>query len=139
MLYKFPNHYNIQPYSWILPDQFEEFKQNYSNNENKLYIMKPTAASCGRRIQIISEMDYIEIKEKSIISIYIDRPLLINDKKFDMRIYVLVSSFYPLRIYFYKDGLARFATEEYSYNIEEAQLQNKFVHLTNYSINKKNI
>jgi len=82
--------------------------------------MKPTAASCGRRIQIISEMDYIEIKEKSIISIYIDRPLLINDKKFDMRIYVLVSSFYPLRIYFYKDGLARFATEEYSYNIEEA-------------------
>jgi tubulin polyglutamylase TTLL5 len=82
--------------------------------------MKPTAASCGRRIQIISEMDYIEIKEKSIISIYIDRPLLINDKKFDMRIYVLVSSFYPLRIYFYKDGLARFATEEYSYDIEEA-------------------
>jgi len=82
--------------------------------------MKPTAASCGRRIQIISEMDYIEIKEKSIISIYIDRPLLINDKKYDMRIYVLVSSFYPLRIYFYKDGLARFATEEYSYDIEEA-------------------
>ena len=101
MLYKFPKHYNIQPYSWILPDQFDEFKQNYSDNENKLYIMKPTAASCGRRIQIISDMEYIEIKEKSILSIYIDRPLLINNKKFDMRIYVLVSSFYPLRIFFY--------------------------------------
>ena len=82
--------------------------------------MKPTAASCGRRIQIISDVDFIEVKEKSIISIYIDKPLLINFKKFDMRIYVLVTSFYPLRIYFYQDGLARFATEEYSYDIEEA-------------------
>lgn len=63
--------------------------------------MKPTAASCGRRIQIISDVDFIEVKEKSIISIYIDKPLLINFKKFDMRIYVLVTSFYPLRIYFY--------------------------------------
>jgi hypothetical protein len=51
-----------------------------------------------------------------------------------MRMYVLVTSFHPLRIYFYNEGLARFATEDYSNDANV--LKNKFVHLTNFSINK---
>jgi Tubulin-tyrosine ligase family len=47
---------------------------------------------------------------------------------------VLVTSFDPLRIYVYKEGLARFATEEYA---QKGANGNKFVHLTNYSINKR--
>ena len=71
-----------------------------------------------------------------IVSCYIDRPLLIKSKKFDMRMYVLVTSFNPLRVYLYEEGLARFATEEYSN--DPKVLKNKFVHLTNFSINKRN-
>jgi hypothetical protein len=48
-----------------------------------------------------------------------------------------VTSFHPLRVYFYQEGLARFATEEYSN--DPKILKNKFVHLTNFSINKKNM
>lgn len=61
---------------------------------------------------------------------------MINSKKFDMRQYVVVTSFNPLRVYFYHEGLARFATEEYSN--DPKILKNKFVHLTNFSINKRN-
>ena len=39
-----------------------------------------------------------------------------------------------LQIFLYKDGLARFATEEYSTNINN---ENLFMHLTNYAINKE--
>jgi len=61
--------------------------------------------------------------------------LLINGVKFDLRLYVLVTSFDPLRIYIYKEGLTRLATELYK---PETSTSNKFAHLTNYSINKKN-
>jgi len=70
------------------------------------------------------------------VSAYIDKPLLIKSKKFDMRMYVVVTSYHPLRAYLYYEGLARFATEDYSN--DPRVLKNKFVHLTNFSINKKN-
>jgi tubulin polyglutamylase TTLL4 len=41
---------------------------------------------------------------------YLGRPYLINDSKFDMRVYVYVSSYDPLRVYIFEDGLARFAS-----------------------------
>jgi tubulin polyglutamylase TTLL4 len=41
-----------------------------------------------------------------------------------------------LKVYVYNDGLVRFATEKY--NLDPKKLNEKFVHLTNFSINKKN-
>ena len=73
--------------------------------------------------------------EPVIVSKYIDNPLLINGYKFDMRIYVCVTSYEPLRVYVFKEGLARFASEKYT--MKDAKT-NQFNHLTNYSINKKN-
>lgn len=55
--------------------------------------------------------------------------------KYDLRIYVLVTSFEPLIIYVHDKGMARFATKKYHY--DPKNLKHKFMHLTNYSINKK--
>lgn len=55
--------------------------------------------------------------------------------KYDLRVYVLVSSFDPLRVYVYNEGLVRFATEKYTLN--PTDLKKRFVHLTNFSVNKK--
>ena len=41
------------------------------------------------------------------------QPFLIDGFKFDLRIYALVTACDPLRIFVFKDGLARFATAKY--------------------------
>eukprot|EP00826_Nyctotherus_ovalis_P008383 TRINITY_DN12169_c0_g1_i2.p1 TRINITY_DN12169_c0_g1~~TRINITY_DN12169_c0_g1_i2.p1 ORF type:complete len:454 (+),score=85.57 TRINITY_DN12169_c0_g1_i2:235-1596(+) len=57
--------------------------------------------------------------------------------KFDLRIYVLVYGCDPYRIYMYKEGLARLATEKYTIP-KNANIKNAYMHLTNYAINKNN-
>ena len=46
-----------------------------------------------------------------------------------------MTSYEPLRVYVFKEGLARFASESYSTKLNK---NNKYIHLTNYSVNKKN-
>jgi tubulin polyglutamylase TTLL6/13 len=62
---------------------------------------------------------------------------LIDGFKFDLRLYVLINGINPLRLYLYKDGLARFATVPYEAP-SASNLSNMFMHLTNYAINKDN-
>ena len=74
-----------------------------------------------------------------VVSKYIGRPLLVDGYKFDLRLYVAVTSFEPLRAYIYDEGLARFSTVKYTndHADQPSHLSNPFMHLTNYSINKK--
>ena len=71
------------------------------------------------------------------MSKYVANPHLIDGLKYDLRIYVLVTSYDPLKVYLFREGLTRFATEKYSTNLNS--LKKRYVHLTNYSVNKRNV
>ena len=67
---------------------------------------------------------------------YIHKPFLIDNLKFDFRIYVIITGVNPLRIFIYEEGLARFATEIYEEPNNE-NIDDDYMHLTNYAINKR--
>jgi tubulin polyglutamylase TTLL4 len=76
--------------------------------------------------------------DQCVVSRYIDNPLLLYGHKFDMRIYVVVTCYDPLRIYVYREGLVRIASDKYTSSDRIESMENRFAHLTNYSVNKKN-
>ena len=67
--------------------------------------------------------------KKIILQKYIENPLLYNERKFDMRIWVLIS--YDMKVYIFKEGHLKATSCKYS--LDEKDL---FVHLTNYSVQK---
>ena len=52
-----------------------------------------------------------------------------------MRIYIIVTCFEPLKAFIFQHGLVRLATQPY--NTNASNLKKRFIHLTNFSINKK--
>ncbi|XP_068610944.1 LOW QUALITY PROTEIN: tubulin polyglutamylase ttll6 [Brachionichthys hirsutus] len=135
MLKLFPKDYNIFPRTWCLPADYSDFQAYTRTKKGKTYICKPDTGSQGKGIVITKSSRDIQPGEHMICQVYISRPLVIDGYKFDLRIYVLVTSCDPFSIFMFKEGLARFCTTKY---IEptHSNLDDVCMHLTNYSINK---
>jgi len=141
------------PVTYLLPADYTLFVEEFRRNPNAMWIMKPTARSQGKGIFLINKLAQIKkwstqsrwaqqattggpLREAYVISRYVENPLLIGGKKFDLRIYVLVTSYRPLKAYQYVHGFARFCAAKY--NSEMGEMDNPFIHLTNVAIQKHN-
>ncbi|XP_039267179.2 uncharacterized protein LOC120342420 [Styela clava] len=123
------------PHSYVLPWDKKLLKSAWEEGGSKQkYIIKPPASARGIGIRLVHKWNQIPTKKPVLVQKYLSRPLLLNGYKFDIRLYVYVTSFDPLRIYLFDDGLVRFATAKYSSSTKH--LPNRYMHLTNYSINK---
>ena len=109
--------------------------------------MKPVGRAQGKGIFLFNKLGQISQwkndyrwkpdnpqSEPYIVQRYIINPLLIGGKKFDLRIYALVTCYSPMTVYFYRTGFARFTHYRYSTNIDD--ITNNYVHLTNVAIQK---
>lgn len=126
-----PDFFQFLPKSFILPIQKSQFMNELNNPDRKKFLVKPDNGSLGSGITIINPNQKYNINGNlSVAQEYIDS-YLINNRKFDLRIYALIASITPLKIYVYRDGVARFCSEENGSNTIFSQL-------TNTAVNKKN-
>ncbi|XP_030649110.1 tubulin polyglutamylase ttll6-like [Chanos chanos] len=135
-MYKlFPKEYNIFPRTWCLPADYSDFHSYARARKHKTYICKPETGCQGRGIFLTKSRKDVLPGQHTICQVYISRPFLIDGFKFDLRIYVLVTSCDPLRVFLYEEGLARFCTTHYS-SPTRKNVKDVCMHLTNYAINK---
>lgn len=129
------------PCTYTLPSDYSLFVEEFRRNPNSMWIVKPIGKAQGRGIFLINKISQIKkwsnkSQEAYVISRYIDKPLLIGGKKFDVRLYVLVTSYRPLKAFMYREGFARFCNVNYT--ADEDEMDNPFIHLTNVAIQKNN-
>uniref|UniRef100_A0A452T5N8 Tubulin tyrosine ligase like 7 n=1 Tax=Ursus maritimus TaxID=29073 RepID=A0A452T5N8_URSMA len=136
-----PLDYTFVPRTWIFPAEYTQF-QNYmkelkKKRKQKTFIVKPANGAMGHGISLIRNGDKLPSQDHLIVQEYIEKPFLMEGYKFDLRIYILVTSCDPLKIFLYHDGLVRMGTEKYI-PPNESNLTQLYMHLTNYSVNKHN-
>eukprot|EP01060_Flectonema_neradi_P000345 TRINITY_DN10227_c0_g1_i1.p1 TRINITY_DN10227_c0_g1~~TRINITY_DN10227_c0_g1_i1.p1 ORF type:complete len:607 (+),score=106.24 TRINITY_DN10227_c0_g1_i1:57-1877(+) len=153
---KFGSAFDITPKTWVLPEDYQELHNYLNSNPDKEVILKPARGSCGRDIEVVrglnpkilrlltyatapspppEEQTQLPKKprlrhRKWVVQSYIDPPSLINERKYDIRLYVAVTSIRPLVAYVFKEGLVRFASEKY-------ETHNRLSQLTNSSLARK--
>ncbi|CAD5121869.1 DgyrCDS10332 [Dimorphilus gyrociliatus] len=127
-------HFNFVPPTFVMPSEFQDYCNAFQKDKGP-WIVKPVASSRGRGIFLVNHPEQVPLDETVVVSKYLSNPLLIDGFKFDVRLYVAVTSYDPLIIYLYEEGLTRFATMKYQKGIKT--IRNQCMHLTNYSVNKK--
>ena len=125
----FPELYSFIPKTYILPTDTILFHEELKKAKTR-FIVKPDNGSLGAGIDIVEPGESYQDKtdDMYVAQEYIDS-LLLDNTKFDLRVYVLVTSVSPLKIYVCKDGLARFCSEK-------VDSGSKYSMLTNVTFNK---
>jgi len=146
------NQYDFFPKCFAVPQEHSLFVEEFKRVPNTNWIMKPVGRCQGKGIFIVNKLKQVDgwKRRKTLLSLrddegkpgpepyiiqrYIDNPLLIGGKKFDLRVYCLVTSFVPLVCYLYRSGFARFTTARYTN--DTSFIDSAIVHLTNVAIQK---
>ncbi|CAB1101985.1 unnamed protein product [Ectocarpus sp. CCAP 1310/34] len=138
MYHEAPKEYKFFPETWVLPAEINEFREEFGpkGTSKSTFIIKPDAGCQGKGIFLTKQLSSVAaLQGKSVAQRYLTNPLLIDGYKFDLRLYVLVTSVNPMRIFLFEDGLVRICTEAYEAPTE-ININKTTMHLTNYSVNK---
>ncbi|VDK47935.1 unnamed protein product, partial [Taenia asiatica] len=115
--------FGFYPTTFILPREFSRLKDSWKQGLNRspsrnkkrnlvTWIIKPPASARGAGIYLANRLTEVPRRKKSIAQAYISNPYLIGGNKFDLRLYVYMTSVDPLRLYIHKNGLVRFASQK---------------------------
>jgi predicted ATP-grasp superfamily ATP-dependent carboligase len=111
-----PHEYNFVPPTFTLPSRVDKQRLDLYMKEEKgaTYIAKPQVGAKGEGMALFNEfkdIPYSLENREIVVQRYIDKPLLLNGIKFDIRVYVAVFGLgQEMRAYICNEGLARFCT-----------------------------
>ena len=102
------------PQAFRLPQSLPELKR-YSKKYPKTIFVHKNAGHRGIVIRTPEEViSSVNVNQSTFAQVYVPNPLLIDGYKFDIGVYVIVSSIFPLRVYVYEgDAQFRFCRKKY--------------------------
>ncbi len=108
-----------------------------------VWILKPAGKSRGRGIGCVQTLEHVKQhvangsnglfekqKQAWVAQKYVENPLLISGRKFDVRVWVVVASVAPLRVWVWREPYLRFCAERFGLD----DVGNVFKHLSNNAV-----
>lgn len=150
------------PLTFVLPDDLEQWKKHAEANPHKKWIYKPNGETMGRGIVLVEKITDVDSKERpfrtrcknvqvfdpkelplaersfahyGIIQEYMVNPLLLENRKFAVRVYMLVARTKPFLSFHYNFGYVKRCGEFYDEN--KFQREDLFRHITEQEFQKK--
>uniref|UniRef100_A0A147BLW8 Putative tubulin polyglutamylase ttll4 n=1 Tax=Ixodes ricinus TaxID=34613 RepID=A0A147BLW8_IXORI len=100
------------PIAFKLPKAKREFLEYAKGHPTKMWVQKSDHHR-GIRVKRLSEVSTDQ--EGTFVQEFLAKPLLVDGKKFDVGVYVVLTSLNPLRVYAYDgDALLRFCAHPYA-------------------------
>lgn len=107
------NHFPFIPPAFVIPKDSSNFLEEVKNYPNKMWVEKSNNHR-GIHIKSFKDIDLTKGSDEYFVQEYIANPLLVDQHKFDIGIYTVLTSIDPLRVYVYdKEVLIRFCDAVY--------------------------
>ena len=94
-------------------------------DQTKPILNSPQAKQVKNEVNIVKSCQFV-------IQKYLEKPLLIDDRKFDVRVWVLLD--HEMNLYCFKEKYIRLSSEKFT--LDESKVTDKYIHLTNNAIQK---
>lgn len=138
--------YDFFPSTYVLPQEYSLFLEEFKKSDGDTWIMKPIGSAQGKGIFLFNKLSQVSEWKRDhtwtnagpqpdtyVAQWYVRRPYTVGGRKFDLRLYVLVTSYSPLEVWVHRTGFCRFSSTRYS---DEGDLKDAYMHLTNHSVQK---
>lgn len=150
------------PLTFALPDDLEQWKRHAEQHPHKKWIYKPTGEARGRGIILVDKISDVDTRERpfrtrcknvevfdpkeaplaerdfakiGIIQEYLLNPLLLENRKFAIRVYLLIARVKPYLAFHYNFGYIKRCGMHYDEG--KFQREDLFRHITNQEFQKK--
>ncbi|APX93890.1 hypothetical protein BWR19_13620 [Halomonas sp. 1513] len=122
------------PRAYVMPHDYHALQAAAREAPPQRWILKPTNASKGKGVRVLQKVAEAPLMPDWLVQEYLGNPHTIRGHKYVLRLYVLISSLEPLRVYLYHQGFAKLASEPW----DPDDADNPFSQLTNPDINALN-
>lgn len=126
----------LAPETFAFPDELARFRARAAAQPELLWIQKPKSGARGEGVTLLASLDELETGSNWLVQRYLDRPHLIDGRKYTLRWYLLVTGLDPLTVWVFDDGFTKLASRPFS--TASAALRDPFRHLTNPDVQALN-
>lgn len=111
--------YDALPATYTMPDEHAALVAAHAAAPGP-WLVKPANLHNGHGIQLITSPAEAPVRTGWIVQRYVEKPALVHERKPSLRVFLLVTSVAPVRVYLFRGGRTVFSVEPYESGNYEA-------------------